>query len=344
MDGAAAGEALEGRPGSQSVARAAEAAGNQGDPEGSRRTNYEGQAGRGVQRQEEHPEASQGVGFVHSSPQPGERLEAGEGANRLTKHAQATRCRKNDGSTWANLPARDTRRVSLKSPVRANRTPGSVRGAPGNRCPYLDMCSLRALTYLQVQDLPRQGMVGSSSDSRLRLGETPAGASSAVNSRQRREGEANGPQGQRPARVSRGGPSWTEFVRLVDQAAVAIAGTDMINRVEPVRGITGATPSERGACEKAARRKEACRTQGKDGNALLGSTAKSKGYGNQAEAIPEVCQGNAVARGPSLGPLVVIAKARGAGTRLERPDNSPQGPLAAPARVGWAQIGSSPTI
>jgi hypothetical protein len=35
------------------VARAAEAAGNQGDPEGSHRTNYEGQAGRGVQRQEE---------------------------------------------------------------------------------------------------------------------------------------------------------------------------------------------------------------------------------------------------------------------------------------------------
>jgi hypothetical protein len=27
----------------------------------------------------------------------------------------------------------------LKSPVRANRTPGSVRGAPGNRCPYLDI-------------------------------------------------------------------------------------------------------------------------------------------------------------------------------------------------------------
>jgi hypothetical protein len=26
----------------------------------------------------------------------------------------------------------------LRSPVRANRTPGSVRGAPGNRCPYLD--------------------------------------------------------------------------------------------------------------------------------------------------------------------------------------------------------------
>ena len=29
-------------------------------------------------------------------------------------------------------------RVKVKSPVRENRTPGSVRGAPGNRCPYLD--------------------------------------------------------------------------------------------------------------------------------------------------------------------------------------------------------------
>jgi hypothetical protein len=122
----------------KSVARAAEAARNQGDPGGSRRTNYEGQAGRGVQRQEERPEARQGVGFVHSSPWQDASLEAGEGANRLTKHAQATTCRKNDGLTLANLPAGDTPRVSLRSPVRANHTPGSVRGAPGNRCPYLD--------------------------------------------------------------------------------------------------------------------------------------------------------------------------------------------------------------
>ena len=137
-DRAVAGEALEGLPGSKSVARAAEAAWNQGDPAGSRRTNYEGQAGRGVQRQEERPEARQGVGFVHSSPRQDARLEAGEGTNRLTKHAQATRCRKNDGSTLANLPAGDTPRVSLRSPVREYCTPGSVRGAPGNRCPYLD--------------------------------------------------------------------------------------------------------------------------------------------------------------------------------------------------------------
>src|SRR5664279_4914837 len=51
--------------------------------------------------------------------------------------------------------------------------------------------------------------------------------------KQRREGEADGPQGQRPARVSRRGPSWTEFVRLADQAVVAFAGTDMINHAEP---------------------------------------------------------------------------------------------------------------
>jgi len=51
--------------------------------------------------------------------------------------------------------------------------------------------------------------------------------------KQRREGEANGPQGQRPARASRGGPSWTELVRLADQAVVAIAGAGMINRAEP---------------------------------------------------------------------------------------------------------------
>ena len=44
-DRTVAGEALEGLPGAQSVARAAAAAGNQGDPAESRRTNYEGQAG-----------------------------------------------------------------------------------------------------------------------------------------------------------------------------------------------------------------------------------------------------------------------------------------------------------
>jgi hypothetical protein len=51
--------------------------------------------------------------------------------------------------------------------------------------------------------------------------------------KKRREGEANGPRGQRPPRASRIGPSWTEFVRLAHQAVVAIAGAGMINRAEP---------------------------------------------------------------------------------------------------------------
>ena len=72
-----------------------------------------------------------GVGFVHSSLRQDASLEAGEGANRLTKHAPATRCRKHDGSTLANLPAGDTPRVSLRSPVREYCTPGSVRGGAG---------------------------------------------------------------------------------------------------------------------------------------------------------------------------------------------------------------------
>jgi len=50
---------------------------------------------------------------------------------------------------------------------------------------------------------------------------------------QRREGEANGPQGQRPTRASRTSPSWTEFAKLAHQAVVAFAGAGIINRAEP---------------------------------------------------------------------------------------------------------------
>jgi hypothetical protein len=131
------GEGREGLPGSKSVARAEGCARNRGGPESPCRTNCEGQAGREAQRQEALPDAP-GVGFVHSSRRQGASPDAGEGTNRLTKHAQATRCRKNDGPKLANLPASDTQRVSLKSPVREYRPPGSVRGAPGDWRPYLD--------------------------------------------------------------------------------------------------------------------------------------------------------------------------------------------------------------
>ena len=51
--------------------------------------------------------------------------------------------------------------------------------------------------------------------------------------KQRREGEANRPAGAKTGQRKLSKPSWTEFVRLADQAVVALAGADMINRAEP---------------------------------------------------------------------------------------------------------------
>jgi len=44
-------------------------------------------------------------------------------------------------------------RVDLKSPVRENRPPGSVRGAPGNWRPYRDCATkcTRKISKLQTQ-------------------------------------------------------------------------------------------------------------------------------------------------------------------------------------------------
>ena len=57
--------------------------------------------------------------------------------------------------------------------------------------------------------------------------------------KQRREGEANRPTRAKTAKTGQRKlikPSWTEFVRLADQAVVAFAGADMINREELVDG------------------------------------------------------------------------------------------------------------
>ena len=51
--------------------------------------------------------------------------------------------------------------------------------------------------------------------------------------KQRRESEANGLEGQRPTRASGTGPNWAEFVRLAHQAVVAFASAGTINRAEP---------------------------------------------------------------------------------------------------------------
>ena len=50
--------------------------------------------------------------------------------------------------------------------------------------------------------------------------------------KQRREGEANRPTRAKTGQRKLIKPSWTEFVRLADQAVVALAGADMINRAE----------------------------------------------------------------------------------------------------------------
>jgi hypothetical protein len=104
---------------------------------------------------------------------------------------------------------------------------GKYRRATQKQFP---MCCLRPSTCLQVQVLPRQRVVGPSSNSRLRLGETPAGGKLTA---QRREVETNGPRGQRPTRASRASPNWAESVRLAHQAVVAFARAGTRYRAEP---------------------------------------------------------------------------------------------------------------
>ena len=130
------GEGVAGLPGSKSVARAEADARNRGGPESPCRTNCEGQAGRAAQRQEALS-GTPGVGSAHSIQWQGASPEAGEGADVLAKHTQATRAvRMTDPTGKTSCERR--RRANAKSPVREYRPPGSVRGAPGNRCPYLD--------------------------------------------------------------------------------------------------------------------------------------------------------------------------------------------------------------
>jgi hypothetical protein len=51
--------------------------------------------------------------------------------------------------------------------------------------------------------------------------------------KQRREGETNGPARAKTVQSKLNKPSWTEFVRLAHQAVVAFVGAGMINRAEP---------------------------------------------------------------------------------------------------------------
>ena len=96
---AAPGEAIEGLPGSKSVARAEGGARNRGSPESSCRTNCESQAGKGAQRQGA-PSDDPGIGSAHSIQPQGASPETGEGADTLTQPAQATRAVRTTETNW----------------------------------------------------------------------------------------------------------------------------------------------------------------------------------------------------------------------------------------------------
>ena len=93
------GKVEEGLPGSQSVASVEGDTRNEGGPEHPCRTNCEGQAGREAQRQEALPDEP-GVGLVHSNPQQGASPNAGEGTNRATQSAKATRTVRTTEPDW----------------------------------------------------------------------------------------------------------------------------------------------------------------------------------------------------------------------------------------------------
>jgi len=165
------GEGDTGLPGSKSVARAEGGTRNRGGPKHSGRSNCESQAGTTTQRQGVSSGDS-GVGSAHNRSLQGQSPEATEGADMSMPPAQGTstvittekdwqtflralaekadgngglasrdRERAKRGWIFCDLgPARGRmrERIDMKSSVREYRPPGSVRGAPGNRRPYLD--------------------------------------------------------------------------------------------------------------------------------------------------------------------------------------------------------------
>ena len=139
------GEGVSDLPGSKRVAWAASVEHNLGGPRSSCRSNYGNQAGRGVQRQGVLPEEVSGVRCVHRSrEQDPWGPDPGEGTHSAMRSAQETSpVRLTDSAGQPHRRLSNARSVALKSPVREYCTPGSVRGAPGNRRPYRDHCAPR---------------------------------------------------------------------------------------------------------------------------------------------------------------------------------------------------------
>ena len=78
--------------------------------------------------------------FIVAQGKPVNGSDLSEGSDSSARLAQATSAVRLTEQRWQTFLPALRLRVGLKSPVRENRPPGSVRGAPGNRCPYLDKC------------------------------------------------------------------------------------------------------------------------------------------------------------------------------------------------------------
>ena len=105
----------------------------------SRRTNYEGQAGREVQRQEGPAEGKPGVGSLHSSAgQPRTAgADVGEGGDRTTQSAQATSAVRTTEQSWPTF----LRAIADKARKEPNHRFGDLYR-------HLNQASLRASFYL----------------------------------------------------------------------------------------------------------------------------------------------------------------------------------------------------
>ena len=99
MGQAARGEAGTSLPESKSVAREEGTVRNLGHPGSARRTNCEGQAGTGEQRQEAQP-GDQGIGWAHSSLGQGSGPDPSQGAHTSTQPAQGTSTARTAGYVW----------------------------------------------------------------------------------------------------------------------------------------------------------------------------------------------------------------------------------------------------
>lgn len=140
---AAKGEAQADLPGSQSVAREERTVRKHGDPVISRRTNYEGQAGRQAQRQEGPAEGKPGVGSRHSSAGQfrASGTELREGSDRTTQSAQATSAVRMTAQSWPTF----LRAIADKARKDPNHRFGDLYR-------HLNQQSLRASFYLLRKD------------------------------------------------------------------------------------------------------------------------------------------------------------------------------------------------